>query len=844
MKVLKFGGSSVGNVKRIRDVMDIIITSKERNGRIAVVFSAFQGVTDSLITISSIASTGNSGYIKTLEELRERHLQAVNELVGIESRRRVTARVMMEFKGLADILHGVSLTGETTAKSLDSIMSYGERLSVYIICEALRERGVEARFTDSRGLIICSGDFGAGRVDFELTNRNIREHFLGNRDVNIITGFIASTVNGETITLGRGGSDYTASIIGAAMGVAEIEIWTDVDGVMSADPRKVEEAFSIGSLSYNEAMEMSHFGAKVIYPPTMVPAMERGIPIRIMNTLNPEFKGTVIGKKNGDEGFEIKGISSIDRIAVLLVQGSGMVGVTGISKRIFTALAQVNVNVILISQASSEHSVCIAVMPEDAVRAKGSLDFEFRFEIQMGFVSEVAVRERLSIITVVGSQMKNTPGSAGKLFSALGSNNINIVAIAQGSSELNISAVIDNKSLAKALRVIHNSYFGRGFREVELYLAGTGLIGRELLRQIEEQREHIYKELNLRLKVVAITNSRKMGFKADGFFAKEWEAASSDMLEALNDDKPEAASSEKFDAVNGEKLEAAKFEEYIGRMIRDKGPHSLFVDCTTSSSIAGFYPQILSAGISVVTPNKRGCSEGYELYREIKRACSKSGAALFYETCVGAGLPVIGPLRELMLCGDNVVDIEGIFSGTLSYIFNNFDGSVPFSELVKDARERGFTEPDPRDDLNGKDVARKLLILAREAGYSIEPESIVVESLIPEGVPLSGSLEEFFVEMERHDNHFKMKYDNAVSGDRVLRYIGRFSNGVGSISLCEVDSDSPFYNLKSSDNMITFRTKYYNHRPMVIQGPGAGATVTACGVLGDIIKTGMKRYEN
>lgn len=812
MKVLKFGGSSVGNVERIREVMDIIAASKEKNGRIAVVFSAFQGVTDSLITIGTTATTGGTGYVKALEELRERHLQVVNELIGVKERSRVLARVMMEFRGLADIVHGVSLTGEVTARCMDSIMSYGERLSAYIICEALIQRGVDARFTDSRSLIIANGSFGAGLVDFEVTNRNIREHFLGNGQVNIITGFIASAPNGETITLGRGGSDYTASIIGAAMEVAEIEIWTDVDGVMSADPRKVKEAFPIESLSYEEAMEMSHFGAKVIYPPTMLPAMERGIPIRIMNTLNPGFKGSLIGRRNGDEMFEIKGISSIDRIAVLLIQGSGMVGVTGISKRIFTALAQVDVNVVLISQASSEHSVCIAVMPENAAKAAKSLDYEFRFEIQMGLVSSVDIREGLSIITVVGSQMKNTPGSAGKIFGALGANRINIVAIAQGSSELNISAVIESRDLERALRVIHNSYFGKGMREVDIYLAGTGLIGGELLRQIEEQSGHIFSELNLRLRVRGIINSRFMMFCEEGLKADD--------------------------------AQKADIDEFVARMVEQRTPHTLFADCTSSAGVAALYPQILSAGISVVTPNKRANSDSYELYLQIKEASRSGGSGYLYETCVGAGLPVIGPLRDLMLCGDSVVEIEGVFSGTLSYIFNSYDGSVPFSALVKSAMEKGYTEPDPRDDLNGKDVARKLLILAREAGYRVEPESIVVESLIPEGVQLKGGVDEFFVEMGRYDSLFEKRLESARSNGRVLRYIARFSDGKASVSLVDVDSSSPFYNLKSSDNMISFKTRYYSERPVVIQGPGAGAVVTACGVLSDIIKTGLKRYEN
>jgi len=836
MKVLKFGGSSVGNVERIREVMDIIAASKVKNGRIAVVFSAFAGVTDTLITIGTTSATGNTGYIKTLEELKKRHLQVVRELFGGERGGRVAARVEEEFRGLAGIVHGVSLTGEVTARCLDSIMSYGERLSAYIISEGLIERGVDARFTDSRGLIIATGNFGAGMVDFEATNRNIREHFLGNGQVSIFTGFIASTPNGETITLGRGGSDFTASIIGAAMEVAEIEIWTDVDGVMSADPRKVKEAFSIGSLTYEEAMEMSHFGAKVIYPPTMLPAMERGVPIRIMNTLNPGFRGTVIGKKNGDEAFEIKGISSIDRIALLLIQGSGMVGVTGISKRIFTALAQVYVNVVMISQASSEHSVCVAVMPEDALKACESLNYEFRFEIQAGLVNRVTVQDSLSIITVVGSQMKNTPGSAGKLFGALGANRINIVAIAQGSSELNISAVIESRDLERALRVIHNSYFGKGMREVDIYLAGTGLIGGELLRQIEEQSAHIYKELNLRLRVIGVINSRFMMLSEEGLKADDW-----NRVAGKNSGDMMAIPERERDDVNFKK---ADIEKFVARMVEQRAPHTLFADCTSSAGVAGLYAGILSAGISVVTPNKRANSDSYELYLQIREACHRGGSGYLYETCVGAGLPVIGPLRDLTLCGDSVVEIEGVFSGTLSYIFNSYDGSVPFSVLVKGAMEMGYTEPDPRDDLIGKDVARKLLILAREAGYRIEPESIVVESLIPEGVPLSGSIDEFFVEMERHDSLFERRLESARSNGRVLRYIAKFSEGVGRVSLAEVDSSSPFYNLKSSDNMISFKTKYYSERPVVIQGPGAGAVVTACGVLSDIIKTGLKRYEN
>ena len=812
MKVLKFGGSSVGSPERIKDVIGIVTKSDRENGRVAVVFSAFQGITDSLINMSTLASTGNPDYVKTFDELKNRHFEAVKELVSVKNQSPVLTHIMMNFKELSDVLHGVCLIKELTAKTLDQIVSFGERLSAYIISEALIDSGIDAEFLDSRQLIKCDESFGSGRVQFDITDKNIEHYFSQNKKLQIITGFIASTKKGDTITLGRGGSDYTASIFGAALHVEEIEIWTDVDGVMTADPRKVKSAFSVSSMTYDEAMEMSHFGAKVIYPPTMQPAMDKDVPIRIMNTLNPSFPGTVISKKSEYEKFSIKGISSIDNISILLIQGSGMIGVTGISKRVFGALAASNISVILISQASSEHSICIAVMPEAASKAKRCIEKEFKYEIQAKIVNEVSISNDLSVITVVGAQMRQTPGNAGKFFQSLGKNCVNIVAIAQGSSELDISAVIAKKDLSKALNAIHDTYFNNGHKTIKVFLAGSGLIGKTLMDQIERQYQYLFDNLLIKIKVVVITNSKKMIFDSEGLSIAEWETTL---------------------ANSADKADSCKFIEKIKEA---GGKGSVFVDCTPGETFITSYPDLLCSGISVVTPNKKGNSGKFEFYRILRDSAKKSGAKFLYETNVGAGLPVIDTLNNLIKTGDKIISIEGVLSGTLSYIFNTFDGSIPFSQLVKDAQTKGFTEPDPRDDLNGMDVARKLLILVREAGYQMEMEDITLESLIPEGVSLKGSVPDFFKELKEFDNKYLQRQKEARSAGKVLRYIARYENGKAVVSLQAVDSSHPFFPLQANDNIIAFKSAYYNNRPLVVQGPGAGAEVTAGGVFADILK--------
>ncbi len=812
MKVLKFGGSSVGSPSRIKEVIDIIVKSDKENGRVAVVFSAFQGVTDTLVNLANLACSGNKQYLTSLEELKERHFEAVRELIPVKNQSHILTNILFNIKELSDILHGVSLIKELTGKTLDNILSFGERLSAFIISEALKERGIDAGFLDSRDLLICDDNFGAGRINFEITDKNIELYFKCHSKLQVITGFIASTKRGETITLGRGGSDYTASIFGAALQVEEIEIWTDVDGVMTADPRKVRDAFSVSTLTYDEAMEMSHFGAKVIYPPTMQPAMDRNVPIRIMNTLNPSFPGTLIGRKSENERFAIKGISSIDNISILLIQGSGMIGVAGISKRVFGSLANMNINVILISQASSEHSICIAVMPDSAVRAKRCIEKEFKYEIQAKIVNEVSITNDLSIVTVVGTQMRQTPGNAGKFFQSLGRSKVNIIAIAQGSSELDISAVIAKADLNKALNAIHTTYFNNGHKSINIFLAGTGLIGSELLRQIERQQKELFSNSLLRIEVIAIANSRKMLFDNRSINLSQWESSLSNSKEIADPDT------------------------LIEKMLSLSLQGSVFVDCTPGESYIKKYPEILSAGISVVTPNKKANSAQLEFYRNTRSSSKSGGSKFLYETNVGAGLPVVGTLKDLISCGDRIESIEGVLSGTLSYIFNTYDGSIPFSELVRDAQIKGYTEPDPRDDLNGMDVARKLLILARESGYNMEMADIRLESLIPEGVSLKGDVDEFYREMKGYDSLFEEKLNSARKEGKVLRYIASLKEGKASISLKAVDNAHPFFSLKANDNIVALESKYYSTRPLVIQGPGAGADVTACGVFADILK--------
>jgi len=811
MKVLKFGGSSVATPARVQSAIDII--KPYLSGDVAIVFSAFGGVTDSLIQISKLALEGNLQYKNRLAELETRHLDAVRQLINIQRQSSILAQVKFMINELEDVLHGVYLVKERTTRTLDYIMSFGERLSAYVISEAFIDKGHPAEYLDARKVIRTDSHFGYAKVDFETTNKLIKDHFKHHENVQIITGFVATSESGETTTLGRSGSDYTAAIVAGALNATDLEIWTDVDGMMTADPRKVKKAFTVPEMSYEEAMELSHFGAKVIFPATMQPAMVNKIPIWIKNTFNPAFKGTKIHSESAN-GKMIKGISSMNGVSLLSLQGSGLLGVVGASMRLFATLARENVNVILISQASSEHSICFAVENHYSSVAKGAIEKEFQHEIRSEEIDEVAVENDLSIVAVVGDGMKHSPGTSGRMFSALGKNGVNVVAIAQGSSERNISAVIPQSDVAKALNSLHEAFFLSDRKVLNIFLVGTGLIGKELINMVHDQFDKLAKENLLEVNIVAVGNSRKMLFNEDGLNLKT-------CIKQLMEE--------------GEEM---KMQDFFNKMTALNLSNSIFVDCTSSTDVTAFYEDILSANISIVTPNKKANSASMQDYTVLKTTAFKRGVKFLYETNVGAGLPVINTMNDLLLSGDKVLRIEAVLSGTLNFIFSSFEEGRKFSDVVKEAKAKGYTEPDPRDDLNGMDVARKILILSRETGLTMELEDIGVENLVPESCRGDMSVEQFFAAIEQHDSEFEKLRKKAADKNEKLRYMAILENGNVTINLASVDDKHPFYSLSGSDNIILMTTERYHDRPMVIRGPGAGAGVTAAGVFADVIRIG------
>lgn len=813
MQVMKFGGSSVGTPARIRQVIDIVSETNDRHRNLVVVVSAFQGVTDQLIATSRQAATGDRAYQTALRAIKKRHLQAVSELIPQKRREPATEFVTRNLADLSNVLHGLLYTKELTARMLDYIMGFGELLSSFIISEAVNATGRPCHFTDSRSVIKADETFGNGRVQFALTYDTVRAHFRKHRGLHLVPGFIASTTDNDTVTLGRGGSDYSASLYGAALDAKEIEIWTDVDGVMTADPRKVERAFSLSHLSYEEAMEMSHFGAKVIHPPTIRPALEKRIPIRIKNTFNPTNPGTVISEHSGASTYAITGISSIDDIAILRVQGSGL-GVAGIGRRIFGALASKRINVFLTTQASSDYSTCVAVTPKEAPIAKQALDEELKHEIRDHLIDEITIEGDLSVVAVVGDGMRKVPGISGRLFKTLGDNGINVVAIAQGSSELNISTVIDKKNVAKALNALHDSFFLSGTKSLNLFIIGTGLIGTALLKQIGKQRQVLRERHNLAIRVQAVANSRRMLFGASH--------------------TPAPALKERL-MQTGEPM---KIGEFIERMKALNLPNSVFVDCTSSDDLVAHYEQVLDASISIVTPNKKANAGPLSRYDTLRGTALKRGARFLYEANVGAGLPIINTMNDLVAGGDTILAVEGVFSGTLSYIFNEFKEGRKFSEIVLEAQAKGYTEPDPRDDLSGADAGRKLLILTREAGDKREPSDVSVQSLIPPAMARLKTVDEFLAKLPSLDAKFEKMRASAAADGKVLRYVAVWDGKVAEVSLKAVPLTHPAAALTGSDAMVALTTENCRTQPMVIKGPGAGAGVTATAVFADIIRIG------
>ena len=816
MKVLKFGGSSVAKPERIRSIVDILKSYYAEGEHFTVVFSAFGGVTDMLIKMSEMAAKGQEEYQELFDEFSERHNLVVQELLAEEYQNEVLPQLNRNHEVLRNLLHGIFLVREASPRTMDYVLSFGERNSAFIISYVLRQAGIKAAYLDARKIIKTDKQFNSAKVDFKLTYEKIHNYYTEHPEIQIVTGFIASAKGGLTTTLGRGGSDYTASLIAAGLNAKVIEIWTDVDGVLTADPRKVKKAFTIQNMTYAEAMEMSHFGAKVIYPPTLQPALKKQIPLYIKNTFNPGFRGTYISGQSDPEGAPVKGISSIGEVALLTLSGSGLFGVPGIAARLFNSLAQAQINVILITQGSSEHAISFAIQPKLAKKAKRHVEEAFQYELDRGVVDPIKIEEDLSVVAIIGENMRYRTGISGRLFQALGKNGINIIAIAQGSSELNISVVIPKSDETKALNALHEAFFLSDTQELHLFMVGVGLIGSTLLRQLKEQTTFLREKRSLEIKVVGLANTKKMLFNPEGIDLDNWK-------EALDSSEQQS-----------------DLPIFIAEMKNQNLTNSIFIDNTANETVASYYESVLDHNISISTPNKIATSSSYLQYQRLQTIAKKRGVAFRYETNVGAGLPVISTLKDLIESGDQILGIQGVLSGSLSFIFNQFDGSRPFSEVVQEAKERGYTEPDPRIDLSGKDVRRKILILAREAGWPLEQDDVEIESILPEALQQVESADDFFAELPKHDAYFEKLREDAAQANKVLRMIASLNEeGKAKIALEAVDTSSPFYFLSGSDNMIVFTSARYKDRPLVVRGLGAGAEVTAAGVFAEIISIGQ-----
>lgn len=815
MNILKFGGTSVGSAEGIRTLISIL-KNGDREEYPVVVLSAMHGVTNLLQAMAEKALLAEE-YADELKAIEEKHFEVVRLLLPASAQNPVYTRLKIYFNELEDILQSVYNLKELSPQTRDLILSFGERCSTFMISHIAKQAFSNAVAVEGAELIKTDSNFGQAKVDTQLTELLIQDFYAANKEkLLFVTGFIASNNEGRITTLGRGGSDFTAAIWGSALNAGQIEIWTDVDGMLTADPRIVEKAFSLPELSYTEAMELSYFGAKVIYPPTMIPAFLKRIPIVIRNTFNTAFEGTFIRHGIHPSDLPIKGISSIDEISILNLSGSGMVGKAGFSGRLFSLLSREQINVVLITQSSSEHSITFAVKPADALKALAIISKEFELELLAKKLEYPQVENGLSILAIVGENMKHTPGMSGKLFNALGRNGVNVRAIAQGSSEYNISVILSKVDLSKAVNAVHDAFFADLKKTLHIFCLGTGNIGKTLFRQLLVQSPFLARNNDLEVKVMGISNSRQMYLSNKAIDLSNWETE-------LNTH-----------------AEKADLNEFVQQMKAMNLPNCVFVDNTASGNPVNFYQEILESSISVVTCNKIGNSAEYSQYDAFKKAARKYGVDFHYETNVGAGLPIIRTLKDLMMSGDNIASIEAILSGTISYIFNNFKDEVLFHEIVKSAQDMGYTEPDPRDDLNGKDFMRKMLILARDAGYPLEESDIEIQSMLPPACMAAESVADFYRELENNAAYFENLKTEAASQSKVLRYIGKLEAGKVAITLQMVDDSHPFYMLSGSDNIISFITDRYKERPLVVKGPGAGAEVTAAGVFADIINVGKK----
>lgn len=810
MIVAKFGGTSVGTAQNIQKVIQII---SGKQGHSIVVVSALGGITNMLIKASELALQGDEAYIKVINEIESRHTEAIASLFG--SKKNSSRDFLLgQIRQLSDTLKGVYMLNDLSDKSLARIVSIGEILSSFIVTEAMQTNGLQALLQDSRSLIKTDSNYSNAAVDYQQTYKNIKEFFKNNNSkIVVVPGFIASDNKNNTTTLGRGGSDFTGAIFANAVNAKVLEIWTDVSGMFTANPQIVKQAKPIETISYQEAMELSHFGAKVIYPPTIQPALDKKIPILIKNTMAPEDAGTLITEKTEKDSTIVKGISHIDQISLLTLEGNGMVGVPGISKRLFGALAQNNVNVKFITQASSEHSICFAVDLGDAEISKKAVDQVFEYEILQHKINPVVVENDLAIIALVGDNMKSHQGISGKMFSSLGNNNVNIRAIAQGSTEKNISAVIAKKDVKKALNSLHAAFFENQVRQINLFIAGVGNVGSKLLDQISRQQNFLREKLNIEMRVVALSSSKKMLFEEEGIDLKNWK--------------------EKLDAAQ----DAANLDAFFEKVDQLNLRNSVFVDNTANEKVTDQYEKYLKKSIAVVACNKIACSSAYPNYLKLKSLSREYNAPFLFETNVGAGLPIIDNLQNMVNSGDEIQEIQAVLSGSLNFIFNNFDENNSFYEVVKKAGEAGYTEPDPRIDLSGVDVMRKILILVRESGVKMELSDIENVSFLPVSSQKAITVEDFMKTLISDADYFNELRKKASEKGCKLKFVAEFNRGKAKVGLKEIPTGHPFYNLDGKDNIVLFHTNRYTDQPLIIKGAGAGAEVTASGIFADIIRT-------
>lgn len=806
MKVLKFGGTSVGSVKSILSLKRIVENEAKRQP-IVVVVSALGGITDKLIATSKLALEGDTRWKDEFDSMISRHHKMIDTIItDPKSREDLFNNVDALFDQLRSIYYGVFLIHDLSEKTQDAIVSYGERFSSNIVATLIRG----SKWFDAREFIKTERKNGKHTLDTELTTRLVKETFADLPRISLVPGFISRDKDTDEVTnLGRGGSDYTAAIIAAALDAEVLEIWTDVDGFMTADPKVIHTAYTINELSYIEAMELCNFGAKVIYPPTIYPVCEKHIPIKVKNTFNPEGAGTIIKDKITDDNKPIKGISSISGTTLITVSGLSMVGVIGVNRRIFTALAEKGVSVFMVSQASSENSTSIGVRDVDAAKAVKVLDDEFAREIEDGKMFPMHAESNLATIAIVGENMKHTPGIAGKLFGTLGRSGISVIACAQGASETNISFVVDSQFLRKSLNVIHDSFFLSEYKVLNLFICGVGTVGGKLIEQIRSQYEELKENSRLKLNVVGIASSKNAIFNRDGLDLQNFRQ----MLKESESSNPE------------------KLRDHIlGMNIFN----SVFVDCTASNEISELYQTFIEHNISVIAANKIAASSKYENYIRLKQTALARGVKFRFETNVGAGLPIIGTINDLRNSGDRILKIEAVLSGTLNFIFNEISADVPFSETVRRAKEEGYSEPDPRIDLSGRDVIRKLVILTREAGYRVEQEDVEKNLFVPEKY-FKGSLDEFWTKLPLLDETFEKRRKQLIENGKRWRFVAVMDHGKTSVGLKEIPSNHPFYNLEGSNNIVLLTTERYKEYPMMIQGYGAGASVTAAGVFANIM---------